>query len=67
MDLLGVTALSVEVSAGEASMPSTSLAWCGRPRPFISKISNLVLPSKLSAHAVEWSPAKLLLIGPRTC
>ena len=28
---------------------------------------DMMPPSKISAHATEWGPAEVLLIGPRTC
>jgi len=40
------------------------LAWY-RPTDFYH--CDLMPTSKISAHATEWSPAKMLPIGPRTC
>jgi len=75
MDLLSVAELSVGVSAGELKLGS-------RPHPLLLRVtvSGLALshqrfrslwrdapPSKASAHATEWGPAKVLPIGPRTC
>jgi len=54
MDLIGVTALSVEVSAGKVK-----LGTCSRPRALLFHVSKfyycyLMPPSKISAHAIEW-------------
>ena len=72
---MGVTDMSVEDSAGgvklggmPADIPSLVLIL----EASLFNINDIyhcdVIPhSKLSAHATEWGPAEVLLIGPRTC
>jgi len=66
MDLLGVTALSVEVFAGEVKLGDmllTSLFALS----YHFNYYDLMSLSKSFAHAIEWGSAKVLPIGPRIC
>jgi len=61
MYLLGVTALSVEVHAGEVK-----LGTCPRPPFHINDCYryDVMAPSKISAHATSGTPQKCFQSGP---
>ena len=80
MDLLGVTEISMQhtwkVSVGDMKlegMPPETLGWHYpfRSRSFTSLIISTIMTwwpsSRISAHATEWGPAKMLPIGLRSC
>jgi len=64
MFLLGITAMSVEVYAGEVKLGS-----CSKPPFHINDFYryDVIPPSKTSAHITESGPARVLQIGPSTC
>ena len=66
MDVLGVTALSVEVFAGEVKLGDMLLTSLFVLSYHFSDY-DLMSPSKIFAHAIEWDPVKVLPIGPRIC
>jgi len=66
MDLLGVTALSVEVFAGEVKLGNMLLTSLFALSCHFHDY-DLMSPSNIFAHPIEWGPAKVFPIGPRTC
>jgi len=61
MEVLGVTAFSVEISAGEVKLGIMTQDFALSHQRFRSL--SLDAPSKFSAYATEWGPAKCFQSG----